>query len=42
LPSATAVAGVGPVIIAIILIVVVFATGWWFFTREAPRVAENL
>jgi ABC-2 type transport system permease protein len=42
LPSATAVAGVWPVIVAIVLIVAVFVIGAWFFTREAPRVAENL
>jgi ABC-2 type transport system permease protein len=24
------------------IIVGLFALGWWFFTREAPRVAENL
>ena len=24
------------------IIAAVFALGWWFFTREAPRVAENL
>lgn len=42
LPSATKVAGVWPVIIAIALIFGVFTIGWWFFTREAPRVAENL
>ena len=27
---------------ALLLIAAVFALGWWFFTREAPRVAENL
>jgi ABC-2 type transport system permease protein len=42
LPSATRVAGVWPVIVAIALIFAVFTIGWWFFTREAPRVAENL
>lgn len=42
LPSATSVAGVGPVLVAILLIFVTFGVGWWFFTREAPRVAENL
>jgi ABC-2 type transport system permease protein len=42
LPSATTVAGVAPVIAAIALIFAVFVIGWWFFTREAPRVAENL
>ena len=30
------------VIIAIAIIPAMFALGWWFFTREAPRVAENL
>ncbi len=28
--------------VALALIPVVFAIGWWFFTREAPRVAEDL
>jgi ABC-2 type transport system permease protein len=42
LPSATSVAGVLPIIVAILLIFASFAVGWWFFTREAPRVAENL
>jgi ABC-2 type transport system permease protein len=27
---------------ALALIPAIFALGWWFFTREAPRVAENL
>ena len=31
-----------PVLIAIAIILGVFALGWWVFTREAPRVAENL
>jgi ABC-2 type transport system permease protein len=41
--SPQAVAG-GPLIplLALGIIVVVFALGWWVFTREAPRVAENL
>jgi ABC-2 type transport system permease protein len=43
LRSATAAAGGPlPVIIAIAIIPAVFALGWWVFTREAPRVAENL
>jgi ABC-2 type transport system permease protein len=42
LPSATAVAGVAPVIVAIALILVALLVGWVVFTREAPRVAENL
>jgi ABC-2 type transport system permease protein len=29
-------------VIAIGLIFAIFALGWWVFTREAPRVAENL
>ena len=33
---------VWPVILALALIPGVFALGWWVFTREAPRVAENL
>jgi ABC-2 type transport system permease protein len=43
LPSAATASG-GPVtpIIAVALIPSLFAFGWWFFTREAPRVAENL
>jgi ABC-2 type transport system permease protein len=43
LPSAAHAAG-GPLIpiLSLLLIAAVFALGWWFFTREAPRVAENL
>jgi ABC-2 type transport system permease protein len=42
-PSAvTAANGWGAVIGAIAIIVAVFTLGWWVFTREAPRVAENL
>jgi ABC-2 type transport system permease protein len=42
-PAAVTVAnGWPPVIAAIAIIFVVFALGWWVFTREAPRVAENL
>jgi ABC-2 type transport system permease protein len=42
-PSAPTAAGSwGPVLLAIALIPGVFALGWWVFTREAPRVAENL
>ena len=40
--AATAAGGWLPVIIALAIIPAVFAFGWWFFTREAPRVAENL
>ena len=31
-----------PVVLAIAIIPAMFALGWWYFTREAPRVAENL
>jgi ABC-2 type transport system permease protein len=41
--SATARAGaVWPVIIALAIIPAVFALGLWVFTREAPRIAEEL
>lgn len=38
----TAASGWSTVMIALAIIPAVFALGWWFFTREAPRVAENL
>jgi ABC-2 type transport system permease protein len=42
-PSAvTAAGGVGPVVVAIVIIFGVFALGWSVFMREAPRLAENL
>jgi ABC-2 type transport system permease protein len=42
-PTATGAAhAVWPVVLAIALIPGIFALGWWVFTREAPRVAENL
>jgi ABC-2 type transport system permease protein len=41
-PAATVAGGSGTVIVSLALIPGVFALGWWFFTREAPRVAENL
>jgi ABC-2 type transport system permease protein len=40
--AATAAGGFGPPIIGLAIIPAVFALGWWVFTREAPRVAENL
>jgi ABC-2 type transport system permease protein len=42
LPSALTVGGAGVVALSIALIPAVFALGWFVFTREAPRVAENL
>jgi ABC-2 type transport system permease protein len=41
-PPVTTAAGTAPAVIALALIPASFALGWWFFTREAPRVAENL
>lgn len=42
-PSAASRAGgTGPVIGAAVVILGVFAVGWWFFVHEAPRVAEEL
>jgi ABC-2 type transport system permease protein len=42
-PSAAAAAhGSASPVAAVALIVGVFALGWWVFTREAPRVAEQL
>jgi ABC-2 type transport system permease protein len=42
LPSAATAAGFLPVLVALAILPGVFAFGWWFFTRQAPRVAENL
>jgi ABC-2 type transport system permease protein len=41
-PSAVALGGVGPAVAATAIIVFVFVLGWWYFAREAPRVAEFL
>ncbi len=41
-PSAVVVGGWPSAIAAGAIIVATFVLGWWFFTREAPRVAENL
>ena len=41
-PSAVAAGGSASMFGACALILAAFALGWWFFTREAPRVAENL
>lgn len=41
-PAATVAGGWWPVIGSVAVILAVFALGWWVFTREAPRVAENL
>jgi ABC-2 type transport system permease protein len=41
-PSAVVVGGTPSALIAGAIIPLMFVLGWWFFTREAPRVAENL
>ena len=41
-PSAVGAGGALSVTIAIAMIPAVFGLGWLVFTREAPRVAENL
>jgi ABC-2 type transport system permease protein len=43
MPSAAHTIGGTPhLLLALAIIPALFALGWWFFTREAPRVAENL
>jgi ABC-2 type transport system permease protein len=41
-PSAVSAGGVIPVTIALALIPATFALGWWYFAKEAPRIAEEL
>jgi ABC-2 type transport system permease protein len=41
-PAATVAHGYAVPLIALALVPAVFAFGWWYFTREAPRVAETL
>jgi ABC-2 type transport system permease protein len=41
-PAALTAGGVVPVVIALALIPGMFALGWWYFAREAPRIAEQL
>jgi ABC-2 type transport system permease protein len=41
-PAATAAGDSWLVLAAAGIICLIFGLGWWFFTREAPRVAENL
>lgn len=41
-PAALSAGGARSVAIALALIPAIFLLGWWFFTREAPRVAEEL
>lgn len=41
-PSALSFAGPVTTLISLAFIPGLFVLGWWYFTREAPRVAENL
>ncbi len=41
-PSAVSAGGPITTAIALAMIPAAFVLGWWYFTREAPRVAENL
>ena len=41
-PSSVRVGGVVSALLALTIIIAALVVGWWFFTREAPRVAENL
>jgi ABC-2 type transport system permease protein len=41
-PAAASAGGVVPLTLACLVIVGLFGFGAWYFTREAPRVAENL
>jgi ABC-2 type transport system permease protein len=41
-PPLVSAAGLIPAMIALATIPAVFVLGWWTFTREAPRVAEDL
>jgi ABC-2 type transport system permease protein len=40
--AATVAGGWGPVLVALAIVAAVFVLGAWVFTREAPRIAENL
>jgi ABC-2 type transport system permease protein len=40
--AGTAIGGLELIIVPVVFVLVIFALGWWVFTREAPRIAENL
>ena len=40
--AGTAIGGLELIIIPLAIVAAIFALGWWVFTREAPRIAENL
>jgi hypothetical protein len=41
-PTAMDEAGGWPIVFPLLLVAVTFVIGLWTFTREAPKVAENL
>jgi ABC-2 type transport system permease protein len=40
--AGTAIGGLELLIVPVVFVLAIFALGWWVFTREAPRIAENL
>lgn len=40
--AGTAIGGLELIVIPLAIVAAIFALGWWVFTREAPRIAENL
>jgi ABC-2 type transport system permease protein len=40
--AGTAIGGLELLAVPVVLVLVIFALGWWVFTRETPRIAENL
>jgi ABC-2 type transport system permease protein len=40
--AGTAIGGLELIVVPVLIVLVLFALGWWVFTREAPRIAENL
>jgi ABC-2 type transport system permease protein len=40
--AGTAIGGLELIVVPVVIVLVLFALGWWVFTREAPRIAENL
>jgi ABC-2 type transport system permease protein len=40
--AGTAIGGIELLVVPVVLVLAIFALGWWVFTRETPRIAENL
>jgi len=40
--AGTAIGGLELLVVPVVFVLALFALGWWVFTREAPRIAENL